>query len=193
MEVGAGVTGALFTAPYASSPPAVPATFSTLRLGARYAVTNTIEVVASGFFDPAVTLAHNGVTVNTDDRGYLGNEHGRGTFVGTLTYGASRLGGTAGVRVHNGMTLRWVAGLEAGWSLASQRDFQHLDDNGRNYGLTFNDITTGAFLIAPTAGVEWVGGDKWSISVLPRAEILLGSTPTVAVSVPLLFSWSWYL
>jgi hypothetical protein len=48
-------------------------------------------------------------------------------------------------------------------------------------------------MLAPLAGVEWAIGDHWSLSILPRYEQLLGSDGTFAISIPVLFSWSWYL
>jgi hypothetical protein len=55
------------------------------------------------------------------------------------------------------------------------------------------DVSLDNVVVAPLASVEWMAGDHYSFSLTPRIQLVLGKEPTVAVMVPLVFSWSWYL
>src|SRR5258708_29834650 len=48
-----------------------------------------------------------------------------------------------------------------------------------------------ALVLAPSAGVEWTG-DRFSIGIAPRVDVLVGSVRTWAVSLPLTISWAGY-
>ncbi len=185
-DLGGGVVAMSLPTPYGTSGRANGGTF-TLWGGARYAFYNWLEASASLFFEPPVTAWHNGAEVATPD----------GTFGGTLAHRTTRYGALVGARVVRGSVWRITGGIEVGMSHSLQSDFRLINDsnpaNAFDYGLTFPSTSFFNFVIAPVAGVEWVGGDHWSLSLLPRVSFLLGRAPTVAISIPLVFSWSWYL
>jgi hypothetical protein len=157
-------------------------------LGARYGLTNSFELTATGLFETPVTVAHNGVVLVTD----------AGSFAGTLVHSTMRAGGMVGARAVFGMTWRFHVGLEVGWSQRFYSGLKMYDDSNPDgaidYGLTLHDTTQGQLLVSPVVGLEWAAGDHWSLSVLPRAQLLLlGKQTTWTVMVPLQFSWSWFL
>jgi hypothetical protein len=101
-----------------------------------------------------------------------------------------------GARYLVGMVWRLTLGLDVGWSHRSYSNFHHIDVSGSepvDYELGLPNFTTDNLIVAPVVGVEWAAGDHWSLSLLPRTELLLGPDPTVALTVPLVLSWSWYL
>jgi len=156
-------------------------------MGLRYALENWVEIEASGYFEPPVTYFHSGVAVRA--RG--------GPFLGTLKHRFYRYGALAGGRVVTGTVWRFVAGGAIGWSHRAYSDFQHIDDSRpgapRDFGLSLPDFTLNNWVLAAVAGIEWAEGDRWSLSLLPRYEQLLGAGSTFALSARLLFSFSWYL
>src|SRR5262245_9254222 len=86
LDVGAGGTTLALPAPYAPSSGSVQGTAFTTSLGLRYALSNSIEMASSAFFEPPVTYFHNGVTVSTPN----------GDFLGTLKHRFYRYGFLAG-------------------------------------------------------------------------------------------------
>jgi len=187
LDVGAGGTTLGLAAPYAPASGSVQGTAFTTSLGLRYALSNSLEMASSAFFEPPVTYFHNGVTVSTSN----------GDFLGTLKHRFYRYGFLAGGRLVTGKVWRFVVGADIGWSHRVYSDFQHIDDrqpnNARDYRLTLPDVTRNNLVIAILGGVEWAVGDHWSLSLLPRYEQLLGSDSTFALSARFVFSWSWYL
>lgn len=180
----AGTVAALQTA----QPQATLSLGPAVLVGARYGLTNSFELTATGLFEPPVTVAHNGVTLVTDS----------GSFAGTFVHTTMRAGGMVGARAVFGMTWRFHVGLEVGWSQRFYSGLKMYDDSNPDgaidYGLTLHDTTQGQLLVSPVVGLEWSAGDHWSLSVLPRAQVLLGGPKlTWTVMVPLQFSWSWYL
>lgn len=186
IDAGGGLTALSLPAPFAVPSKSLTSSSATAWLGGRYALTNSFELGASAFYEPPVEVFHNGVVVHTSN----------GEFPGTLNHRLQRYGGLVGARYVRGMVFRFTAGLELGWSHRSYSAFRHIDDtnpaNPVDYGLSLPEFTTDNVVIAPLAGVEWAVGDHWSVSVLPRFEILAGPDMTYAVTVPLLVSWSWY-
>ncbi|RKG68607.1 hypothetical protein [Corallococcus terminator] len=186
VEAGGGVSVPFLYAPYASDSPAVRTTAASIWVGTRYALTNHLEFAASGFYEPGVTVFHNAVTVVRDGA----------PFPGTLRHDVSRMGALAGAHLVWGLEWRFIAGLEAGWSARSYSAFQHIDTSQMpavDYGLQLADFTAHNFVLVPAVGVEWAKGDHWSIALVPRLQVLLGKESTVALTVPLTLSWSWYL
>lgn len=188
LDAGAGMSALRVTAPYSAEPKGLRSLSGAAWVGTRYALANWLELGVSGFFEPPVTLWHNGVRVEADGL----------TYPGTLTHQMLRYGVLAGPRLTYGMVWRFSLGVEAGLSRRVYSGLQALDDslgNGEavDYGLRLPDSTLSNLAVSPYIAVEWAGGDTWSISVLPRAQFLLGDEPAMAVIVPVAFSWSWYL
>src|SRR5260370_670254 len=52
----------------------------------------------------------------------------------------------------------------------------------RSYGLALADTSQSALVLAPSAGVEWTG-DRFSIGIAPRVDLLVGSVRTWGVSL----------
>lgn len=186
IDAGGGLTALVLPAPFANPSKSVTSSAPTAWIGGRYALSNSLEVGASVFYEPSVNIFHNGVTVETRN----------GQFPGTLNHQLQRYGGLFGARYLRGMVFRFTAGLELGWSHRVYSGFRHIDDsnaaNPVDYGLDLPAFTTDNVVIAPLAGVEWAAGDHWSISLLPRFELLVGPDMTYAFTVPLVVSWSWY-
>ena len=186
VDVGGGATGIVVAAPFSNPRKAVNGLGGTVWLGGRYGLTNNLELGVSAFYSPPVAYFHHDVVVPT----------ARGEFPGTLTHQLGRFGGMVGARYLVGMVWRLTLGVDVGWSRRSYAGFQHIDVSGAepaDYELGLPDFTTDNLLVAPIIGLEWAAGDHWSISILPRGELLLGPDATFAVTVPLVFSWSWYL
>ncbi len=187
VDVGGGVTGLRLGAPFARPQVAVNGVAPAVWLGGRYALRNELELALGGFYEPPVTYWHHNVTVPTE----------RGEFPGTLTHRMHRYGAVVGARYLHGMVWRATVGLDVGWSRRGYSDFTHLDvsevSGPIDYELALPAFRTDNFLLAPVVGLEWAAGDHWSLSLLPRVELLLGPDPTVAITVPLTLSWSWYL
>lgn len=186
-DASIGATAIGVPAPYVAPDRSTAGTGLRTALGARYALSNSFEVTSAAFFEPPATYFHNGVNVVTAD----------GTFPGTLSHRVSRFGLLVGARFIKGSVWRLTAGVDLGWSQQVSSALRHIDDaspdNPFDYGLSLADVSVASLVAAPVAGIEWAGGDHWSISVLPRIEFLIGSRTTWAVSVPVGFSWSWYL
>jgi hypothetical protein len=187
VEGGGGITGLLLPAPYAANPATTPGTESHIMAGARYALSRHFEVSVAGFYEPTVTYFHNGSVTVTD----------LGAFPGTLAHTITRFGAAAGIRYVHGYAFRVVLGMELGWSRRLYSGFDAIDDQNptapTSYGLNLPDQTIDNLSLAALAGLEWLGGDHWSLALLPRALVLLGPQPLVGVVVPLSFSWAVYL
>lgn len=157
-----------------------------LWLGLRYALKNNLELSVTGFFEPPATIFQNDVRLATSS----------GTYPGTTRHLFMRGGAQAGARLLFGMRFKLHIGLEAGWCQSVYSEMQHFDvsrEEAVNYGLGLSNVSQPSFVISPLLGIEWVGGDKWSLLVLPRAQLMLGGPLAWALVIPLQFSWSWYL
>jgi hypothetical protein len=188
VDIGGGVSAASISGPYITEPVPLLSTAGSGWLGARYALSHSLELSASAFYEPPVLLTHRGVTVIHEEVAYPG----------ALEHLLERQGLMAGGRVVLGMVWKLVAGLEVGWSRRSFSRLNHIDTRGPgpsypSHGLSLDSVTVDNLLLSPHLGVEWAAGDKWSISLLPRAHILLGTEPTLAFTLPLVLSYSWYL
>lgn len=186
VDAGGGLTALSVAAPFASPTKSLTSSAPVAWLGGRYAFSNSFEVGVAAFYEPSVNLFHNGVTVETAN----------GQFPGTLNHQLHRYGGLVGARYVRGMVFRFTAGLDLGWSHRVYAGFRHIDDtdaaNPVDYGLDLPAFSTDNLVVAPLAGIEWAAGDHWSLSLLPRFEVLVGPDMTYAITVPLVVSWSWY-
>lgn len=191
LDVAGGGVAELVPAPYVA-----PGSRSTLcisaaaELGLRYAVSHSAELSLTGFALAPAALYQNRATVLLDT----------GSYPGTLQHQYLRFGASAGARLVLGLRLRFVLGLEAGWSHAILWGLQHWDvrpDGAVPYSLELRTVTREALLLSPLLGLEWAAGDHWSLSLLPRAHVLVpvGGREGLswAIILPLQWSWSWYL
>ena len=185
-DVSWGVALNNVRAPYArGSPSQVGSSFVT-SLGFRYALTNAFELGAAAFYEPPTTFTHSDAQVSSPG----------GLLPGTLSERTQQFGLLARGRFVHGFIWRFVAGADVGVAVRTFSNVEHYDvsdpSNPRSYGLNLADTSQKAFLLAPSAGVEWTG-DHFTIGIVPRVEVLLGPMRTWSLSLPLSFSWSWYL
>jgi hypothetical protein len=181
LELGLGGAAVDVHAPYAVGSPAVVGTTSAFSLGMRYSKTNFLDLEAKAFWELPATYVHNDVTVQG--------------FLGALQETSQRFGALAGARLVTGFSWRFFAGADVGYSLRMASDLNHFDvsrPTPHSYGLQLANTTQGAAVVAPTAGVLYVG-DHYSIGVAPRFEVLIGSPMSWAFVVPLTLSYGWYL
>jgi hypothetical protein len=187
LDVGGAGVAVSVPAPLVQSPKSTLSYGGGALLGARYALSNHLEAGVWGFFEMPVTVYQDGVNVVASS----------GVYPGTLKETFTRGGALAGVHFVFGMRFRLILGLEAGWAASVHSGMKHFDVSDPNaavdYGLTLNDVTTHALLLSPTVGLQWAAGDKWSLALLPRAQLALGKgAGGWAVSIPLIFSWDFY-
>ena len=156
-------------------------------VGARYALSNSFELSMTGFLEPPATVYQNDIRLMTVS----------GTYPGTTRHQLLRFGAQAGARRVLGMRFRLHLGLELGWCQQLYSKLQHFDaahpEAAVDYGLTLPDESLANFVVSPLVGVEWAAGNQWSVSFMPRAQVMLGNGISWAVVLPLQLSWSWYL
>jgi len=174
-------------APMAASPKSTIGLGPAVWLGARYGITHSLEVTATGFFETPTTMFHNGLTLRTSS----------GDFVGTLQHTTTRFGGLVGARAVFGLVWRVHLGVEVGVSQRLNTQLRMIDDRDPStpvdYGLGLANTSQMQLALSPVVGLEWQAGDHYSFSVLPRAQVLVGGPLAWTVIVPLQFSWSWFL
>lgn len=156
-------------------------------IGVRYALSNELELAATGLWEVAADYIHSDVDVAT----------ATGTVRGTLSEQVQRYGALAGVRYVRGFVWRLHLGLEVGWSRETftRRDLLDVSDPGNihSFGLGLGDRRSDALVLAPVAGLEWQVGDHWSVSVMPRVQFLIGATNGTGFVVPVSVGYSWYV
>jgi hypothetical protein len=186
VEAGGGVAVLRAPAPYADNSAAQVGTVPEILIGGRYALTNRFELSLAAFGEPSESFFVPGTTINSD----------AGKLSGTLQMNVQRYGILAGVRFLHGNVWRLIVGADAGWSLSMYSSMHLLDDSGasagRDFGLNLPDKNINSLILAPSAGISWVG-DKLSVTVLPRFEVLVGGTTTWAISIPITIGWDFYL
>jgi hypothetical protein len=154
----------------------------------RYALTNRLEVQATGFWNASATFVNTGVHASA----------GGGSVVGYLRRDVSRIGAAVGARfVAGGSVWRIPLGGAVG-VLRTSYDRQDLLDvsdpqNPVSYGLRLDPVQVNRIFVAPFAGIEWVATDHLSVSLVPRLELPLGSSSAPALVLPFTIGWSWYL
>lgn len=156
-------------------------------LGLGYALSNALEVQGLAFWEAPADYFHSDVGFAT----------ATGEVQGTLSERVQRYGGLAGVHYVRGYVWRLHLGAEIGWSreIFTKRDLLDVSDpsNVHSFGLGLQDRTTDSLVLAPVVGVEWQFADHWSVSVMPRVELLVGGTNRVGLLVPVTIGHSWYL
>jgi len=195
VEAGAGAAGTLLPAP---TPPAFTITTGATTgltagagwLGARYALSNQLEVSVSAFYEPRVSVFHNGVVLQPA-------EPPATAFPGTLSHRLVEYGGLAGARWVTGSVWRFIVTCELGWARRLYSGFTHYDDRATSgavdYRLSLADTTADAVLLSLGGGLEWAFADKLSLSLIPRIQLAAGSAVVPSVVIPLVVSYSWYL
>ena len=195
IELGAGGAGALLPAP---PPPdftltttkTTPITSAAAWLGARYALSNSLELELTGFYEPAVQVFHNGVVLEA-------TTPPRSSFPGTLSHRDTGYGALAGIRWLHGDVWRLTAACEVGWARSSFTGFVHYDDRSPSgavdYRLALRDLVVDSALLSLGGGLEWAFADRMSLAVQPRIRLAVGPSVVPSVVVPLVFSYSWYL
>ncbi len=157
-----------------------------MRLAVRDGLTDRLELHAQGFWSYPGTLVHRPTTISTPS----------GSASGALTEQVSRWGAGLGARYTAvGLVWRVPVGIEIGWAHASatNRDLLSLSAAApTSLGLRLGDGSSNALSLAPFAGLEWLATDRLSFAILPRLELLLGSSATVGVVFPFTVGWSWY-
>ena len=184
-EVGPALT-LVRTAPSVGSAPSLAGTMGGGRLGVRYGLRNNLELTASAHWDAPARFYHSDARVAAAGQ----------SLQGTLAETAQRFGAMAGMSLVGGYVWRYHLGLEVGWARQrfSKRDLVDVSDPAAptSYGLGPADVERNAFVLAPRAGLEWQLTDHWSISAIPRLEILLGGVGRMAFVVPVCVGYSWY-
>ena len=186
-DIGWGIALINVRAPYAQGSPSQVGSSFVTSIGFRYALTNALEVGAAAFYQPPTTFTHTDAQVSSPG----------GLLPGTLSERTQQLGLLLRGRFVHGFTWRFVAGADVGFAtrLFSNMDHYNVSDPAtapRSYGLNLADTSQKALVLAPSAGVEWAG-DHFTIGIVPRVEVLVGTVRTWSLSLPLTLSWSWYL
>ncbi len=156
-------------------------------LGVRRALSNELELAATGLWESAADYFHSGVDFGT----------GTGTVRGTLVERVQRYGGLVGLRFVRGYVWRLHLGLDVGWirTTYTRRDLLDVSvpGNEHSFGLALRDRVADRLVLAPVAGAEWQVTDHWAVLVMPRLEILSGGASRFGLLVPLTVGYSWFL
>jgi hypothetical protein len=174
------------TAPSVGSAPSLAGTMGGGRVGVRYGLRNNLELTASAHWDAPARFYHSDARVAAAGQ----------SLQGTLAETAQRFGAMAGMSLVGGYVWRYHLGLEVGWTRQrfTRRDLVDVSDPNAptSYGLGLANVERNAFVVAPRAGLEWQITDHWSVSAIPRLEILFGAVGRVAFVVPVCVGYSWY-
>jgi hypothetical protein len=186
LEIGGGVAVLRAPAQYADNSASQVGSVPEIVVGGRYALTNWLELSTLAFGEPSESFFVPGTTIASD----------AGKLSGTLQMKVQRYGLLGGVRLLHGNVWRLIVGADAGWALSMYSSMRLLDDSGasagRDFGLSLPDKNVNSLILAPSAGVSWVG-DKLSVTVLPHFEVMVSGTTTWAISIPLTIGWDFYL
>jgi hypothetical protein len=186
LDLGTGMTALAIRPPYAESGQTGRALALSISFGARYALTNQVELTVGGFYDLPVHVSHPGASIPTVDSG---------TFTGTLEYELSHFSVVAGVRYVTGLVVRFSIGVELGWSHRSYSGLL-LRDPARpgapDFGLGLPDLALDSLVVQPLVGIEWAFADHWSASLGTRLTALLGPELAFGLSAGLTISYGWF-
>ena len=186
VDVGAGPSVLRVVAPYADTATSQLGSAPAIWIDGRYALTNWLELSATIFTETNVPFYVAGATITSD----------AGKLSGTLEMRARRYGLLSGVRLLRGNVWRLIVGADVGWALSAYNSMRLINDSGpaagRDYGLALPDKVVNSLVLAPSVGLSWVG-DRLSVTILPRFEMLVGGGTTWAVTIPITVGWDWYL
>jgi len=187
LEVGGDLAITRLT-PSVGSGDAVEGTLGGAEIRIRYALTNRYELEASGFWNASATFVNSNVHAMS----------GGGPVTGALRREVGRGGAAVGARyVAAGSIWRVPLGIDVGWLRTSSSNQDLIDlsnpQNPVSFGLNIEPTRTDRFFVAPFAGLEWVATDHFSVSVVPRLELPIGSGSSAAIVFPFTLGFSWYL
>lgn len=171
LTVGAGGGLSLLRVDETQAQPLVGTAIVT-QLELRYALRHSLELELGGQYEPPATFYH-----------VSGS--------GTLSHRMSGFGAHVGARLVYGMVWRPIVLGGLGWTHHSASAVSYVDSAGSAYPR--DDSTSDRLTLLAGAGLEWVPGDNLAVSLVPRLALLVGSSTTWAITLPLVVSWSWYL
>ncbi len=183
LEAG-GVLAGVRAPPAVGTGDSVAGTLAGVTIGARYALSNSFEVIGTiDWFAPSWFYNDNTVIVT-----------GSGTFTGQLQSRLNWFSAKVGAQYVHGHTWRVRLGAQVGWTrlMWQQLDLVDLTPPPRSFGLDLGSRSVEHLVVAGLAGVEWEISDHVSIAVTPRVEFPLGSG-LAAITVPLTVAYSWYI
>lgn len=155
-------------------------------VGVRYALRHELELTANGFYEVPAEFTNPGTTVGS----------AAGPLTGTTRATVSRWGVLLGARWVRGLAWRWFVGGEVGWAQQRLSRLDHIDvsdpSNPQSFGLGLADRTSNALVLSPLAGIEWQFADRWSVTLTPRVQVMVGGVSQVAVVVPVGVGYSWF-
>lgn len=185
LELGPGVS-ALAASPSQGSGSSTVGTGAGGTAGIRYAISNSFELAATGFWEAPADYFHSGVEMGS----------ATGTVRGTLSERTQRYGALAGVRFVHGYVWRLHLGADVGWAHESYTRRNLIDvsvpGNEHSFGLGLRDRATDSLVLAPVAGVEWQFTDHWTVSVMPRLQFVVGGVNRLGLLVPVTVGYSLY-
>lgn len=183
LEAG-GVLAGVRAPPAVGTGDSVTGTLAGVTVGARWALSNSFEVIGTvDWFAPSWFYNNNTVIVT-----------GNGTFTGQLQSRLSWYSAKVGAQYVHGFTWKLRLGAQVGWTrlMTQQLDLVDLTPPPRSFGLNLGSRSTDHLVVAGLAGVEWEVSDHVSFAVTLRVEFPLGSGLT-AITVPLTVAYSWYI
>lgn len=184
---GGGVLSAARVPPGIGTGESVFGTLGGATLGARYAVSNNIEVGVSALWLKGAQFNNDATTVTSS---------GSGSFSGQLQSEVSRIGAGVNVQYVKGLVFRWHVGGELGWSRISFKNIDLINvatDPPTSFGgVGPRTRTLDGIVLTPVAGLEWMATDRLSFAIMPRIEFLLGEPQMTAFTIPIVASYSWY-
>lgn len=198
LEAGAGGTLAFLRSPAPPgfvilTPVTTPATSAVVLGGARYAISDNLEVSLAGFFEPTVLVGYAGVTL----RRPASDTEPTSDFPGTLNHRYQAYGASLGGRWVWGHEWRFHVGAELGWTRRAYSGFVHYDvhlpSSPTDYQLPLPNLALDFLTVSLGGGVQWDFTDKMGLSFAPRVQLLAGRELSIAVLGALVFSYSWYI
>lgn len=184
LEAG-GLVAGVQAEPAVGAGGSVTGTLAGATISARYAVSNSVEVTATGDWFAAAPFYNDNTVIVT----------GNGTFRGQLQTRLSRYSAKVGAQYVRGLTWRVRVGAEVGWTRLISNRLDLVDVTPavpRSFGLTLGDGTIDSVVVAPMAGLEWVASDHLSFAITPRVEWTFNAG-LVSITVPLTVAYSWYM
>lgn len=184
LEFGPALT-LVRSAPSVGTAPDLTGSMGGGQVGLRYGLRNDLELRATAYWDAPARFYHSGARVLAAGQ----------SLPGTLAETAGRYGAMLGASVVGGYVWRYHLGLEVGWTRQrfSNRDLIDVSNPAlpTSYGLGLVGLERNAFVVAPQAGLEWQFTDHWSVSAMPRIEMLLGGVGRLVFVVPVCLGYSW--
>ncbi len=183
LEAG-GVAAGVRAEPAVGAGDSVTGTVAGATFGARYALSNSVEVTGTVDWFAAAPFYNDNTVIVT----------GNGTFRGQLQSRLSRYSAKLGAQYVRGLTWRIRVGAEVGWTRLMSERLDLVDVTPavpRSFGLGLGSRSMDHLVVVGLAGVEWAVSDHVSFAVTPRVEFPFGGG-LMAMTVPLTVAYSWY-